>query len=314
MSKRTRRPSIAIEDGVIELKGRDGTPKWIWAHTCPDLECDCRSALVIAARGDKDVVLQAARVAELHCHAGRETGTLDTELGENGAAFEIEIETEELRPLKGSVDSMAELRQLHPWIDSVLEAINGETLEKLARLWYHGKGRPDPESSPQPASNVGDWKPGDEVSWVEAYDGVRLDQYVEGGRLYEAVETYCVTPDCACGRVLVRFDDLDVEDIKSSEIFIGTATVQPSGEWTLESDTGPRELLERLWSRYLQRHPNFMARHAERYPRMKAFGETLVLYHAARQRIPRSKPRPNEPCPCGSGKKYKKCCRLKLSG
>jgi preprotein translocase subunit SecA len=30
--------------------------------------------------------------------------------------------------------------------------------------------------------------------------------------------------------------------------------------------------------------------------------------------VKKSAPAPNDPCPCGSGKKYKKCCGLKENG
>ena len=321
MSKRTDRSLRAIEDGQIELRRQDGTPMWIWASTCPDQECDCRSALIIAAQGDKEYLMRAARAAAMIRRARKGPGALEAELGEGCAAFELDIGTGEFRPLNSGVDSTgrlddtrAGLERRYPWLGAVFESIDGETLEKIGRLWFRGKGRPDPESSPRSPGSVDGWRPGEVVSWVEAYYGVRQDFYIEGEGEYEAVELYCVMPNCACGEVVVRFDDLLIEDLESSDLFIGTATIQASGEWRLEPDAGPRELLERLWSRYLERHPNFKARHAERYPRMKAFGESLVAYHAARQNVSTKKPRPNEPCPCGSGKKYKKCCRLKTTG
>ena len=40
----------------------------------------------------------------------------------------------------------------------------------------------------------------------------------------------------------------------------------------------------------------------------KAHGDASQVAQAA---IPASKAGRNDPCPCGSGKKYKKCCALK---
>ena len=48
----------------------------------------------------------------------------------------------------------------------------------------------------------------------------------------------------------------------------------------------------------------------ERVEKLKAFGDRIVSNRIEMFRIRDNKKKiyPNEPCPCGSGKKYKKCC------
>ncbi len=302
----------------MELGSQCGTPMWIWADTCSHPKCDCRSALIVATRRDKEALLPVVRTAETIRRASKKLTDLVAILGDDFAAFEVDIDTGEPRGLMGDdsragpEDATAGLVQRHSWLGAVLGAIDGGALERLGRLWYRGKGWPDPELSSQAPSTVGGWMPGDLVSWVEAFYGVRQDIYLAGERAYEAVENYCVMPDCGCGKVLVRFDDLLRRD--GDDFVIGAVNVAPSGEWTPEPDARDPELLDLLWSRYLQRHPNYRARHADRRPRMNEFGATLVAYYASKRNASRKKTRPNEPCPCGSGKKYKKCCWLKRSG
>ena len=163
--------SLAIKDGLIEIGRQDGTPMWIWASTCPDQECDCRSALIIAAQGDKEYLMRAARAAAMIRRARKGPGALEGELGEDCAAFELDIGTGEFRPLNSGVDSTgrlydarAGLERRYPWLGAVFKSIDGETLEKIGRLWFRGKGRPDPESSPQSPGSVDGWRPGEVVS------------------------------------------------------------------------------------------------------------------------------------------------------
>ncbi len=145
------------------------------------------------------------------------------------------------------------------------------------------------------------WEPGDEVSWQEAYFGVREDYFVIERRTYEAVELYCVMPECDCGRVRVRFDDVEME----APTFMGWVTIDKSGVCKLEPDKGSQENLKRLWAAYQKRHPAYHERHARRYARMNEFGRILLAYHASKSTVKVSR---NESCPCGSGKKYKNCC------
>ncbi len=303
MSKRRLPPHLPVEAGLIEL-GHDGEDqRWIWAHTCPVPGCECRSAVIVASRGGEGALLESAAAAKkILDEPSPQWGLLGSAIREDCAVFALDIDTgtttsvDEVMPGLLPVDRYSGLREL-------LDRVDGNVLEQLGRLWYRGKGRPDPETVHQPPGEVGGWEPGDEVSWDEAYFGVRQDLYVIGDRAYEAVELHCVTPDCDCGRVNVRFDD-----IESEETYVGVVTIERSGELGFELDDGPRELLDQLWAAYQKRHPNWRDRHARRYPRMMDFGRVLHAWYAAKTA---PKVGPNDKCPCGSGKKYKKCCWTK---
>jgi hypothetical protein len=299
MSRQLESQSLTLEDGLIELRNGGGESLWIWAQTCPTPNCLCRSAVVLASRsGNKNGMLSAATVVRERFSLGLSMQDLEERIGDDCAAFDLDIDTAEARRVK--VNRCNPLLLRYPWLTGVLDRIDGDTLESLAGLWYRGKARPLPDTTHQPIEQLSDWEPGQEVSWVEAYSGIREDCFPADGKRYEAFDLYCVDPDCDCGRVSVRFDDLEPKE----PTLVGVVTIEKSGECALETLDGPMELLERLWASFVKRHPRHRERHALRYPRMKAFGALLFEQH----RRLATKARPNEPCPCGSGKKYKKCC------
>lgn len=303
MSKRKLPPHLPLEDGLIEL-GHDGAdPRWIWANTCRDPACECRSAVIVASRHGKEALVESAAAAKkILDDSTQELGPVESAIRDDCAVFDLDLDTgETMRVDEAQQDVLPAER--YAWLGELLPRIDGDVIEELGRLWYRGKGRADPETAHQPPADIGEWAPGDEVAWDEAYFGVRQDLYVIRDGVYEAVELYCVAPDCDCGRVNVRFDD-----IESEETYVGVVTIERSGELGFDIDDGPRELLDQLWAAYQKRHPNWRDRHARRYPRMTDFGRVLHAWYAAKTA---PKVGPNDKCPCGSGKKYKKCCRQK---
>ena len=58
--------------------------------------------------------------------------------------------------------------------------------------------------------------------------------------------------------------------------------------------------------------PDFNDRLKKRYKEAKKIGKEL-LGNTEGVKVQEGKIKSNEPCPCGSGKKYKKCCALKLN-
>jgi uncharacterized protein YchJ len=73
-------------------------------------------------------------------------------------------------------------------------------------------------------------------------------------------------------------------------------------EWKPRRD---RQLLEGLWAAFQARHRGG----GERLIKRKRYVAELAATRAA-CRSPVAAPRAgrNEPCPCGSGKKFKRCC------
>jgi hypothetical protein len=128
-------------------------------------------------------------------------------------------------------------------------------------------------------------------------------------------EQYCMNPECDCRDVFFDFLRIDVP-------LEGKASVvqhMPTATYDIRRDTfkpltppwSERPVLEALTKALREAHPGLAAEVRKRR------GALRTLYRKARRRayreasplvVPSPEVRPNEPCPCGSGKKYKKCC------
>lgn len=136
-------------------------------------------------------------------------------------------------------------------------------------------------------------------------------------------DLYCPDPACDCSDVTVAFIDRHGE--------AGSVQVDlSSGAVHFDHDSADEGLLAGLWGRFVQRHRGISLL-VERDRRIAAYGERLFA-QLAKQKPPAERRRPvasqqataapgrtgaklgrNDPCACGSGKKYKRCCLPRLS-
>ncbi|MGF6872761.1 SEC-C metal-binding domain-containing protein [Paraburkholderia sp. MM5477-R1] len=110
----------------------------------------------------------------------------------------------------------------------------------------------------------------------------------------------CPIPSCDCAEVNLHFEPVLPGETSSP----GHVNVHLGGNIRVEPETiRDRARLEQLWAAYCQRHPRYLERLSHRDTLIKTVGERLVAPAKAEPKVGR-----NDPCPCGSGKKYKKCC------
>ncbi len=297
-------PQTPAEAGLLQLPGEPGA--WIWAFTCPTPGCECREATVLWTGGDRETLLTlGAPVAEAWRNgAGHARAAAKLE---GVTSFAIDLDEGDALDLRDP-DAIAALDlEANPAARDVVQRIDGEVLDALGRLWYLGKGWPDPEEKGLAAAKieVAEWKPGELVGWGEALFGVRQDFFRLGEHLYEAADMYCVAPGCDCGDVVVDFVPITPRGAAPP----GAVRLPNSGEPTFEPEhERHRERLEQLWAAFVARHPRFRDRLARRSAVMHSLAGKIVA--APKRGVERTSPKVgrNDPCPCGSGKKFKKCC------
>ncbi|MGB5736580.1 MAG: SEC-C metal-binding domain-containing protein [Thiohalocapsa sp.] len=131
-----------------------------------------------------------------------------------------------------------------------------------------------------------------------------------GDKQFALMEHYCVRPGCGCSDVFVTLMDVDDDrEVPSSDNEPVLVIDHKSRSWRIER-LGPEDagLLEHIGTRLSTEDD---ARHFQaRHDRLRS------LYLLYKQRHHRGSTRVrdarkvgrNDPCPCGSGKKYKKCC------
>ena len=286
-------------DGVFELAG--SPPLWIAVYTCSTPECECRAAVVLASPDGREKLLE--RSAAVHAawnsrgnyrHAAAALHDL--------TAFEIDIDSTEIYSLSSNTPLNLEA---HPHIADIARRIDGDVLDEMGRQWYRGKGALDPEQRLRDATAIKlkDWRPGELLAWNDICD-LRKDFYRLGDRLFEAVDTYCPVPGCECGEVFIQFDALAPRGAPAA----GHVVVQRSGAARIEPGKNGRARLEQLWSLFQRRHPNRLACFARRYPVMKSIGARNIVTPPAAAPNAAPKVGRNDACPCGSGKKFKRCC------
>jgi hypothetical protein len=194
-------------------------------------------------------------------------------------------------------------------VAAVVERIDGDLLDELGRLWLKGKGFPDPERVVQRANRVviHGWRQGEMVAWNDLFKGVRNDLYLLGDRVYAASEAYCPVPKCDCFEVCIGFDTRTPRGGPTA----GSVRVLRSAPPKLDPYRGRGELLEQLWTAFRARHARYEERFARRYEIVKKLGARISAAEPAASTSTSTtrKVGPNDPCPCGSGKKFKKCCR-----
>ena len=207
----------------------------------------------------------------------------------------LDIDTGNVAPddYEGRVPLSAE------WTQYLQSQIDGELLDALHEKWLHSKGM---KSVPKT-----DWEsrdPGDLVGWYEAHPSDRPDVYLDDDGAFIAEDLFCVRPTCTCDEAVVAFAPAQtkgVQDVGSIRLRISTLDVIER-----RVEAGDAALLDRLWHAFSARHRRLTLRLSERNKQMVELASDRLHRRAPARSTPRAGR--NDPCPCGSGKKYKRCC------
>jgi len=292
------------EEGIHELPGED--PRWLWAFTCPTPGCDCRTAIVLSTTGDREALI--ARGAPVRsAWLRREGHAKAASKAPDVTAFALDIDSGEVLPAYSEDVRAVFDVDAHPTARAVIDRIDGEVLDAIARLWYRGKNWPDPEEERRVAAQIKieDWRPGEFIPWGEALVGVRQDIYRLGDRVFDAIDLYCVAEGCACGVVVLSFAPVAPRGSPDP----GAVRVGRSGKVIFEpAHERHRVRLEELWAAFRKRYPRFVERFARRSAVMQEISGRVVGVPSGTIARRTAKVGRNDPCPCGTGKKYKKCC------
>lgn len=132
---------------------------------------------------------------------------------------------------------------------------------------------------------------------------------------YLVEDLYCINPECNCEAVRLVFLEYNEESKVVSDVFDCRFYFKNG----LKIENHPRckeEEAIKIFEEWRNGDPGVIEEFKKRYGEMKEVGQDLVIKDeiitkSNRQSlndIGKSKIGRNMPCPCGSGKKYKKCC------
>ena len=185
----------------------------------------------------------------------------------------------------------------HPWLGDAI----AEKLDWLRARASRIAAQRDRDASWRSALDAA--APGEMVPY-EALFPADWDVLVEhGGASYWAVDHHCPNPGCTCGEVMIEL--LRVEAPESE--FVGNVAIDLKSRRPRPKASTPlaAQLFEKLWAK----HRGELLRRREEARRViarRAADRAIAAEAAAGPRLPAVGR--NEPCPCGSGKKYKRCC------
>jgi len=195
-------------------------------------------------------------------------------------------------------DAAGVLLAEHPELESRLES----HMDHLRQRAWRALAQRDRETAARRV--LANAEPGRMVAFEDLFPADWDLLFKHDGEIYWVIDRYCPTPSCDCSSVALTLYRLRTDN--PAPLVIGDADADLASESPALVVKTPaarepfaafsHELLERLRSRREEaRHA--VLRHAAPSPARPA-ALSLVA-----SRTPR-----NAPCPCGSGKKFKRCC------
>ena len=120
-------------------------------------------------------------------------------------------------------------------------------------------------------------------------------------------DLYCITPGCSCKDVTLVFNEIGTDIYNElGTVSIDLKRFRINNIKNLGTGTSTEELSQ-LWKTF-QKEPKLKKNLKTRQKEMKIIGPEIATLRTEKGFKPHSKVGRNDPCPCGSGAKYKKCC------
>lgn len=277
---------------LLWRSGQDGVSREglvVVVNACVNPECPCREVTLEAYRvGDGLIGVELkgelVRFSFLKDSQGREGET-----GNSRVLFaKLDMDTGRVEIAK----DVAENERDESGLAWLREELDGALLDHISDQVLRQKGL-----LPCARMEVTHFDRGQMVAFGETYVYGRIDVYVIDGQRLEVLDVYCVDPGCACTEM--RFA------VQSGQREVGHVIVDLAKP-DLTRFEGPT-LLRSLWQALRRRYPS-MDVFRKRESMMKAAGPDIIARVEAAHRAAQPAISRNQPCPCGSGKKYKRCC------
>ena len=265
----------------------------------------CRDVHITAVYIDErfqDITMQGGKLS--YSLKGDNKEKLSSPL--KSASFSVNIDTLNIEPSKELPHKVND-PELFAWVSQKI--VSKEHIELLRRRWRRQKGEDDDQWRERDWSW---WKEGDKIPYYEAFPDTTPFIVPYNKQQFLIREYYCVTPGCQCKDITLSISYVDQEPITADgSIDIDSSTLEPI---SFESISISRSTLQNILKKFCGTYdlkPTFQ----ERRKKMKAIGKELFKMGKGRTQVNLKegfkKIGRNQPCPCGSGKKYKKCCLRK---
>ena len=155
------------------------------------------------------------------------------------------------------------------------------------------------------------FEPGRYVNFIEMFprNGEMLD-FSYNEEKYFAEDSYDLDPRTDNREVKLAFYKLELDSNQQKPIFSYTYYFNEKLRGKEDGRLAPEH--NDMVMAINMANPDFYDKLKKRYKQAKKIGDELLKV-PAETKIAEGKIKPNDSCPCGSGKKFKKCCALNMN-
>ena len=301
-----REPGISLDNGgpfvIWDEEHSDELKKGAVVDTLICSNPSCRAVHIVAMYIDErfqDITMKGNKLSYKVTGGNREQ--LPDPL--KRSSFSLDFDTNEI--VQGEETSNThDDPELFAWLSKRL--LSDEYLKILKRRWRILKKENDDQWQKEDWSW---WSPGEKIPYHKAFPESFSFIVICNRKQFLVNDYYCVTPGCQCRDITLSIMNYGKNLIEAGgSIEIDCQTLKPIN---FDSISINRNTLQDIWKEF-RKTGDLKTTLLERRKRMKSIGKELFeMRNVDTQVQPIKSIRKtgrNQPCPCGSGKKYKKCC------
>jgi hypothetical protein len=151
------------------------------------------------------------------------------------------------------------------------------------------------------------------VEYSEVFEDKGIDDFffeLNDGEEYFAADQFCSNPKCLCNEGVLAFYRIDPSKI-TQELEFAVRIDLKNFKYEIEESNCDVERVEKVLNHIKQSKPELLGILKNRYNEIKSTAREIIRKsnsESVKVEQQSAKVGRNDPCPCGSGKKYKKCC------
>jgi hypothetical protein len=223
----------------------------------------------------------------------------------------IDLDNDGMYPEFGETASQEDIA----FSERLIGEMDAHDFRLLAQLHFTVKNQITEEAKPDTIDPPFDFTEIESSSQMQVYNdilpfGDRLLIAIDGVE-YMLLDQHCVRTGCDCTETYIEFSPI-MPDGNLGE-HTGTILLDYAGRrWQTSPDHDARCDLPALRQRIENTFPDFYTRLSRRHSKLQAiYGHCRKRHFVTKRKTTMALPKNvgrNDLCPCGSGKKYKKCC------
>ena len=194
--------------------------------------------------------------------------------------------------------------------------LNEDDFQLLKKRFWAIKNKITEETAPESIEAHFDYHEIEYEGLMYAYNDVLPygDQFLVtiAGKECIVFDQYCILPKCSCTDAVLNFFEIQESRNKTDELIVISLDYKKRKWDVAEAGSWPIDI-ELVKSSLFDAFPDFYKQIMTRHLKLKTIYANCkkMNYSCEKKEFPKKVGR-NDPCPCGSGKKFKKCCLNKL--